>query len=269
MEKDEYITVEELPVLGGSKVKDSWRDLEDIWNMEDYRHRSIESLFQAEHQLGRFVRRRWIWQSGVAVLLFFGLLFIFQLEGPQALVVQENIRYVLAARESDLSPVLEAMARYGVWLDPFDNQVLYQKSMEVGAGSEELLAVPVSGKVARAFGQQRSPIDHSPVFHSGVDILTEPGTPVRATLAGVVVRVDTDPYLGRLVELDHGRGLTSLYGNLAEVLVDPGQVVKQGEIIGKAGGRAPSHVRTVHFEVRANGEPIDPLSRMAPVKTGI
>ncbi|HHY59774.1 MAG TPA: M23 family metallopeptidase [Clostridia bacterium] len=250
-------------------MKDSWRDLEDIWNLEDYRHRSIDSFFRAEDQLGRIWKKRWVWQSGVTVLLFFCLLFIFQLESPPALVVQENIRYVLAARESDLSPVLEAMARYGVWLDPFDNQVLYRKSLEVGAGSPELLAVPVSGKVARGFGQQRSPIDHSPVFHSGIDILAEEGAPVRATLPGVVVRVEVDPYLGRLVELDHGRGLTSLYGNLAEVLVDPGRVVEQGEIIGKAGGRAPSHVRTVHFEVRENGEPIDPLSRMAPVKTSI
>ncbi|HHW07698.1 MAG TPA: M23 family metallopeptidase [Clostridia bacterium] len=250
-------------------MKDTWRDLEDIWNSEDYRHRSIDSFFETGHRLPRFLSKRWVWQSGVVVMLFFCLLFIFQLESPQALVVQENIRYVLAARESDMSPVLEAMARYGVWLDPFDNQVLYKNYLEVGAGTEELLAIPVSGKVARGFGRQRSPIDNSPVFHSGIDILAEPGAPVRATLSGVVVRVDQDPYLGRVVELDHGRGLTSLYGNLGEVLVDEGQVVEQGAIIGKAGGRAPSHVKTIHFEVREKGEPVDPLSRMAPVKTSI
>lgn len=250
-------------------MKDSWRDLEDIWNSEDYRYQSIGDFFQADHRLKNILRRRWVWQSGIAVLLFFSMIAIFQLEGPGAVIVQENIRHVLADKESDLSPVLEAMARYGVWLDPFDNQVFYKNYREVGAGSDELLAIPVSGKVARGYGYQRSPIDNSQVFHSGIDILTEPGTPVRATLAGVVVRVDQDPFLGRVVELDHGRGLTSLYGNLGEVLVDPGQVLEQGDILGKAGGKAPSHVKTVHFEVREKGEPIDPLSRMATVKTSI
>ncbi|NLC77505.1 MAG: M23 family metallopeptidase [Clostridia bacterium] len=246
-------------------MKDSWRDLEEIWNSDDYRHLTTGRFYGESSLLTGFWKKRWLWQSGVAVLLFFSLLVVFQMEGPAAVVLQDNIRYVLAAGESDLTPVLEAMARSGLWLEPFDNEM----GQKAGAVNDELLAIPVSGKVARRFGEQRSPIDHSLIFHNGIDILAEPGAAVRATLAGTVVRVELDPYLGRIVELEHHQGLSSLYGNLGEVLVDIGQTVEQGEILGKAGGNAPSHMKTIHFEVRDKGVPIDPMSRMAAVKTSI
>lgn len=250
-------------------MKDSWKDLEDIWNSTDYRYYNLRQGYPGDTRLMNFLKKRWLWQSGVVVVIFFSLMVLFQLEGPAATALQDNVRYVLAARESDLTPALEAMARSGLWLDPFDNETLRKEYRQAGVVNDELLAIPVSGKVARPFGLQRSPIDNSHVFHNGIDILAEPGAAVRATLPGTVIKVEQDPYLGRIVELEHFQGLTSLYGNLGEVLVDVGQKVEQGAIIGKAGGNAPSHMKTIHFEVRERGEPIDPMSRMATVKTSI
>lgn len=250
-------------------MKDSWNDLEEIWYSEDNFYKRPGRTHSGKYSFPDFLNKRWFWQTGVALVLFIAMIGLFQMEGPAMQVVQDNIRYVLVAPESDLSPVLEAMARTGLWLDPFDNQVMQQGKAKTALKKEELLAIPVSGKAIRGFGHQPSPIDKTQVFHSGIDILAEQGVAVRATLGGKVLRVEQDSNMGRVVELQHEHGLTSLYGNLKEVLVEAGQVVKQGEILGKAGGNAKSHPNTIHFEVRENGIPIDPLLRMADIKTSI
>ncbi|MFA5535829.1 MAG: M23 family metallopeptidase [Bacillota bacterium] len=254
---------------GGKMVKDSWNDLEDVWYNEDYPHYKAGSSFLRPDYWKEFFRKRWFWQSGVALLLFIGMIAFFQMEGPAAEMVQANIRYALVAPESDLTPALEVMAKAGFWLDPFDNQALQREKVKTALKEEKLLAIPVSGKAARGFGHQPSPIDGTQVFHSGLDILAEPGAAVRATLGGKVSKVGQDPHLGRIIEIQHENSLTSLYGNLKEILVAEGQEVKQGELLGKAGGKAISHPNSIHFEIREKGIPIDPLLKMADVKTSI
>lgn len=250
-------------------MKDSWNDLEEIWYTEDHPRRKPGKILSKQLISPDFFRKRWFWQSGAAVIFFMAMIGLFQMEGPAIRVVQENIRYALVAPESDFSPVLEAMARTGLWLDPFDNQVMQQGKAKKALKEEKLLAIPVSGKAIRGFGHQPSPIDKTQVFHSGIDILAEPGVAVRATLGGTVIRVELDANIGRIVEIRHEHEMTSLYGNLKEILVAVGQTVKQGEILGKAGGNAKSHPNTIHFEVREKGIPIDPLLRMADIKTSI
>ncbi|HHX51296.1 MAG TPA: M23 family metallopeptidase [Clostridia bacterium] len=185
------------------------------------------------------------------------------------MVVQETIRYVLCAEESDLTPVIEAMARQGLWLDSVDRQVFQREGGRIPGSSHEPLAIPASGKYVRGFGEIESPVDGTRVFHSGIDILTETGAPVRATLDGKVTGVCSDPVLGRTVEIQHDDGLTTVYGNLGEILVEKNQRVRQGEIIGKAGEPTSGHGGNLHFEVRENGKPVDPLAKMATVRTSI
>jgi murein DD-endopeptidase MepM/ murein hydrolase activator NlpD len=95
-------------------------------------------------------------------------------------------------------------------------------------------------------------------FHSGVDLAEPPGTPVRATLAGVAHVVASTTGYGLHVVLDHGDGLTSLYAHLSQVAVADGDAVAAGEVIGAVGSSGNSTGPHLHFEIRRDGLPEDP-----------
>lgn len=95
-------------------------------------------------------------------------------------------------------------------------------------------------------------------FHSGVDLAAATGTPVRATLAGVArVLVSAGGY-GLHVVLDHGDGLSTLYGHLSAVAIADGETVAAGEVIGAVGSTGNSTGPHLHFEIRRDGLPEDP-----------
>jgi len=95
-------------------------------------------------------------------------------------------------------------------------------------------------------------------LHTGVDLAAPVGTPVRATLAGVArVLVSATGY-GLHVVVDHGGGLTSLYGHLSAVSVVDGAAVEAGEVVGAVGSTGNSTGPHLHFEIRRDGIPEDP-----------
>jgi len=98
--------------------------------------------------------------------------------------------------------------------------------------------------------------------HSGIDISAPEGTSVKACSGGTITRIEEDDKFGIIAEITHGNGLISIYGNLsAEGLAEIGDVVECGDVIGKIGHTSmfefedPSHV---HFEMKLNGEAVDP-----------
>ena len=97
-------------------------------------------------------------------------------------------------------------------------------------------------------------------FHEGVDIADDYGTPIVATAAGVVTFAGyTDGGYGNLVEIDHGNGFVTRYGHNSAVLVTVGMSVKQGQTIALMGSTGKSTGAHVHYEVRLNGSPTDPM----------
>ncbi|MEE0772497.1 MAG: M23 family metallopeptidase [Anaerovoracaceae bacterium] len=99
--------------------------------------------------------------------------------------------------------------------------------------------------------------------HSGIDIASETGTAVQAFAGGTVTKIDEDDSMGVTVEINHGNGLISVYSNLAaDGLIELGEVVPQGTVIGKVGQsslfefESPDHL---HFELIKGGQPVDPL----------
>ena len=112
-------------------------------------------------------------------------------------------------------------------------------------------------------GQFRSPrrVDHD---HSGIDFVAPLESPVRAVRNGKVVQVGSHPNRGLFIDLDHGDRLMSRYAHLRETNVEKGARVRQGAVIGRVGktGKAedPSIEPYLHFEVRRDDKPIDPLS---------
>ncbi len=121
------------------------------------------------------------------------------------------------------------------------------------------LAWPVSGEVTSGFGWRVHPIFRRPEFHTGVDIAASPGTPVLAPADGTVIFAGSMPANGTLVILDHGHGLSTTYSHLSAYAVRPGDRVRKGDVIGQVGSTGWSTGPHLFFEIRRNGQPVDPL----------
>jgi murein DD-endopeptidase MepM/ murein hydrolase activator NlpD len=119
---------------------------------------------------------------------------------------------------------------------------------------------PVDGKLESGFGGRRNPFGGSFFeFHAGQDIVAAPGTPVVAGAKGTVTFVGWQHGYGRLVVVDHGGGLTTRYGHLSEFDVTMGQEVARGDFIGRVGSTGRSTGPHLHYEIRINDDPVDPL----------
>ena len=141
-----------------------------------------------------------------------------------------------------------------------------QSSSGGGGGSDSYQPVsgsgamiwPVNGVVTSPYGYRTHPIFGTTIYHSGIDIGVDYGTPVHAADGGVVVEAGWISGYGYAVIIDHGNGLSTLYGHNQELAVSEGQSVSQGQVIAYAGSTGNSTGPHVHFEVRANGDPVDP-----------
>ena len=121
------------------------------------------------------------------------------------------------------------------------------------------LGWPVSGEIASPYGYRVHPIWGTTIYHSGIDIGVDEGTPVHAADSGVIVWSGWMGGYGYAVVIDHGNGLSTLYGHNSELAVDEGQSVSKGQVVAYAGSTGNSTGPHVHFEVRENGDPVDPM----------
>jgi murein DD-endopeptidase MepM/ murein hydrolase activator NlpD len=108
------------------------------------------------------------------------------------------------------------------------------------------------------FGVRMDPFTGSPAMHTGLDLQGESGDPVRATADGTVTTAGWGGGYGRVVDIDHGNGLTTRYGHLSAIDVRVGQSVKAGQIVGKVGSTGRSTGPHLHYETRLRKQPIDP-----------
>jgi murein DD-endopeptidase MepM/ murein hydrolase activator NlpD len=118
---------------------------------------------------------------------------------------------------------------------------------------------PVTGRISSIFGLRRFFNDQERSPHNGLDIAAAEGTPVKAAASGTVIDAGDFFFSGNMIYLDHGQGIISLYAHLSEILVKPGDVVKQGDIIGKVGQTGRVTGPHLHFAVLANQTLIDPV----------
>lgn len=118
---------------------------------------------------------------------------------------------------------------------------------------------PVIGHLTGTFGQRMDPFSGEGAFHTGVDIASQYGDAVRVTADGVVIEAGDHAGYGRLVVVDHGFGVTTWYGHLSTINVMIGEQVKRGDTIGNVGVSGRSTGPHVHYEVRINGAPVNPM----------
>lgn len=116
--------------------------------------------------------------------------------------------------------------------------------------------LPVTGFITRAFI-----LDDSTHYHPGIDIACSEGTPVLATATGEVVMTGFDEVYGNIVVIKHNDSMTTLYGHNKEVLVETGEKVMPGSRVALSGNTGKSTAPHVHYEIRINDEPINPMEK--------
>ncbi len=121
------------------------------------------------------------------------------------------------------------------------------------------LSAPVSAPVTSNFGWRIHPIYGTSRLHAGTDFGVDEGTPVHAADGGVVVEAGWISGYGYTVIIDHGNGMSTLYAHNSDVAVSPGQTVSKGQVVSYSGNTGGSTGPHLHFEVRINGEPTDPM----------
>ncbi|MCI0487705.1 MAG: M23 family metallopeptidase [Blastocatellia bacterium] len=119
--------------------------------------------------------------------------------------------------------------------------------------------LPVNGYITDGLGIRRSPFGGGGEYHTGLDIAVDFGTPVAATADGIVIWASSHGGYGNLVAIYHSNGITTRYGHLSRITVEVGQRIKRGDQIGHAGSTGRSTGPHVHYEIRENDQPVDPL----------
>src|ERR1700742_1420624 len=119
---------------------------------------------------------------------------------------------------------------------------------------------PVIGEVefTSGFGVRTDPFLGRPAMHTGVDFRASMGDPVRVTANGKVVSAGWAGGYGRMVQVDHGNGLSTRYGHLSQIDVKVGDIVKIGQVLGEVGSTGRSTGPHLHYETRIDGEAVDP-----------
>ncbi len=122
------------------------------------------------------------------------------------------------------------------------------------------LRKPLAGdlETSSGFGVRMDPFLRSAAMHTGIDLRSHTGEPVRATAGGKVTIAGWNGGYGKLVEVDHGNGLATRYGHMSEILVKEGQTIMPGQIVGRVGSTGRSTGPHLHYETRIDSDPIDP-----------
>jgi murein DD-endopeptidase MepM/ murein hydrolase activator NlpD len=155
---------------------------------------------------------------------------------------------------------------------PLDPQEAFHDNLAYVAGELETfeslqayardlpLAQPLASlQITSNFGRRRDPFLGQVATHTGVDFGAVTGTIIRVTAPGTVISAGTNGGYGRMVEVDHGNGLTTRYAHMSSIAVHVGDVIEAGTLVGRAGSTGRSTGPHLHYEIRRNGQAIDPL----------
>ncbi len=127
------------------------------------------------------------------------------------------------------------------------------------AGQLPLDRPMIDAAITSGFGARMDPFFGRPAMHPGIDFRAPLGSPVRATAAGTVISAGYFGGYGNMVEVDHGNGVTTRYGHMSAITVTVGQIVPKGGLLGRTGDTGRSTGPHLHYEIRLDGDAIDPM----------
>ena len=169
----------------------------------------------------------------------------------------------VAAAEQQEQQAIEAIRARKADFEAQYNAVQAQIAASVSRGNptpgNHRFVWPVNGSIASGFGPRTHPIYGGSRVHTGVDISASQGTPIKAAGDGVVRMAGVNGGYGNWTLIDNGDGLATGYGHQSRIAVSIGQHVSTGEVIGYVGSTGASTGPHLHWEVRVNGNPVNPL----------
>jgi len=121
---------------------------------------------------------------------------------------------------------------------------------------------PVPGHISSGYGWRQSPFNDRREFHSGMDIASYYGSPIKSPADGIVIDVERKGGLGTVLVIDHGNGVITRYGHLSMAEKKPGDRVKRGEVIARVGTTGRTTGPHLHYEIIVGGTPVDPKKFM-------
>jgi len=126
-------------------------------------------------------------------------------------------------------------------------------------GAPDTIMWPVSGPISSGFGMRNHPVFGRFIMHAGIDIAAAAGTTIAAAANGRIILAQYAGNCGNMITIDHGGGMATNYCHLSQIFVGVGQDVVRGQAIGAVGMTGDATGPHLHFEVRINGRPVDPL----------
>lgn len=270
-------TIARLRFLQRSHVNQGWAVLLQSENLSDFldRRRQLQLVYQADQQvlakLGQ--EANWIDKQKTAVEeqkneidLIRGQLLAQKADYQAQSQLQDELiqrlnsdRLALDAAQSQLERDSQAI---GVLIQKKVAQAQAKANSAKGIiiRGTGILAYPTDAPTSSAFGWRVHPILGYSRFHTGLDFAATYGSTIRAADSGTVIFAGWYGGYGKAVIIDHGKGITTLYGHTSELLVGEGQTVQRGSAIAAVGSTGLSTGPHLHFEVRRDGTPVDPAN---------
>ncbi len=198
-----------------------------------------------------------------------------QLEQAALVAKTLDVRYQMTAAELKklgLSPARVGKDGVGGPFEKVGNatfKALFNSWKKLDQLQDGVIAIPSDKPVksgaafTSAFGVRSDPFRGVAAMHAGIDLAGSAGTPIYATADGIVQRSgwNSGGY-GNLIELDHGRGITTRYGHLSAILISVGTKITRGQLIGRMGSTGRSTGNHLHYEVRIDGRAVNPIPFM-------
>ena len=197
------------------------------------------------------------------------------------LIEQRQLALAAALADQDIDPA--SLKRLGFYPaaegsngrgGPFESagnatfKALFNSWKKLDSLQDGVISVPSEKPVKEAaftsgYGVRSDPFRGGAAMHAGIDLSGPVGTPIHATADGVVTTAawNSGGY-GKLVKIDHGRGIETRYGHLSSMAVAPGQRVARGQVIGRMGSTGRSTGSHLHYEVRIDGRAVNPIPFM-------
>jgi murein DD-endopeptidase MepM/ murein hydrolase activator NlpD len=181
--------------------------------------------------------------------------------------IEEDITYQQKKQKEILSKLRQETAMYESSERQLERESikLVYKISELSTGKNDnpestgSFSYPVRAPITSPFGPRRHPIFGVRSMHSGIDLAAPYGTPIKASEGGVVIYSGWYGGYGKVVILDHAKGFSTLYAHLSSTKVAVGARVKQGEVVGFEGSTGYATGPHLHFEVREQGKPKNPV----------
>lgn len=245
-------------LLGSSSISELMTNTDRIQRIYDSDKKMLETL-ETQHQLIESQRN---YLQGLADNLEADK--ALEKEKKDALAADKaSVAEKKAAVQNDIDALNEQIDRMNAEANKLTAEILKLQGNGEFVGGDFTWPAPGVSRVTSPFGYRIHPITKKNKLHTGLDIGAPSGTTIVASNAGTVIKAGWNNSYGYMVMIDHGGGIVTLYAHNSSLLVKTGDVVARGQAISKSGSTGDSTGPHLHFEVRVNGNYVDPTKYVA------